>query len=112
GTIEDAYVVGRDDYFESLITMAGGRNTYRGPEIPYPVVSIEGIIRMAPDVIIDLAAGWAGDGSEQALSDWRHFPQVAAVRHNRLHALTADYAMVPGPRFILLLEAIAERIHE
>lgn len=111
GTIEDAFVAGRDDYFESLIAMAGGRNAYRGPEIPYPVVSIEGIIRMAPDVIIDLAAGWAGDGSEQALTDWRHFPQVAAVRHNRLHALTADYAMVPGPRFILLLEALADRIH-
>lgn len=111
GTIEDAYVAGRDDYFESLIAMAGGRNAYRGPEIPYPVVSIEGIIRMAPDVIIDLAAGWADDGSEQALTDWRHFPQIAAVRHNRIHALTADYAMVPGPRFILLLEALAERIH-
>jgi iron complex transport system substrate-binding protein len=111
GTIEDTFVAGRDDYFESLITMAGGRNAYRGPAIPYPVVSIEGIIRMAPDVIIDLAAGWAGHRSEQALADWRHFLQVAAVRHNRIHALTADYATIPGPRFILLLEALAERIH-
>lgn len=111
GTIEDLFVAGRDDYFESLIAMAGGQNAYHGPAVPYPVVSIEGIIRMAPDVIIDLAAGWAGDRSEQALTDWRHFPQIAAVRHERVYALTADYAAIPGPRFILLLESLAERIH-
>jgi len=111
GAIEDAYVVGRDDYFESLITMAGAQNAYRGPDMPYPVVSIEGIIRMAPDVIIDLAAGWADARSEEVLDDWRRFPQISAVRRNRVYALTADHAPVPGPRFILLLEALAERIH-
>ena len=110
GTIEDVYIAGRDAYFEQLIEMAGGRNAYRGPPVPYPVVSVEGIIRIAPEVIIDLAAGRDPDRAEQAMADWRRFPQIEAVARNRLYALTADYAMIPGPRFVLLLEALAERI--
>ena len=110
-TIVDAYVAGHDDYFESLIEMAGGRNAYRGPAIAYPVVSVEGIIRIAPEVIIDLAAGREADRDERPMADWRRFPQIDAVAHNRVHALTGDYAVIPGPRFVLLLEALAERIH-
>ncbi len=111
GTIEDVYIAGRDAYFEQLIEMAGGRNAYRGPAIPYPVVSVEGIIRIAPEVIIDLAAGRDPDRAEQAMADWQRFPQIDAVARKRLYALTADYAVIPGPRFVLLLEALAERIH-
>ena len=112
GTIEDAYVAGHDAYFEELIAMAGGRNAYRGPAIPYPVVSVEGMIRIAPEVIIDLAAGRAAAGPEGALADWRRFPQIEAVARGQVYALDAGYAMIPGPRFVLLLEALAERIHE
>ncbi len=111
GTIEDAYVAGHDEYFEQLIEMAGGRNAYRGPAIPYPVVSVEGMIRIAPEVILDLAAGRAGDRAEEVMADWRRFPQIDAVARGRVYALHADYAIIPGPRFILLLEALAERIH-
>ncbi len=111
GLLEDAYVAGRDDYFEHLIEMAGGRNAYRGIAMPYPVVSIEGILRIAPEVIIDLAAGRAEGQIDQAMAAWQRFPQIEAVRQGRVHALAADYAMIPGPRFVLLLEALAERIH-
>ncbi len=112
GTIEDPFVAGRDAYFEELIEMAGGRNAYRGPAIPYPVISVEGMIRIAPEVIIDLAAGRAAAGTEQALAEWERFPQIEAVARGRVYALDANYAMIPGPRFVLLLEALAERIHD
>ncbi len=111
GGIEDVYVAGRDVYFEELIAMAGGRNAYRGPAIPYPVVSVEGMIRIAPEVIIDLAAGRAAGRAEEAMADWERFPQIEAVARGRVYALHADYAVIPGPRFVLLLEALAERIH-
>ncbi|MDY0168889.1 MAG: helical backbone metal receptor [Thermoguttaceae bacterium] len=111
GTIQDTYMAGRDDYFEHLIELAGGRNAYRGPAIPYPVVSVEGIIRISPEVIIDLAAGRIPEHTAQAIADWQRFPQIDAVAQQRIYALSGDYAMIPGPRFVLLLEALAERIH-
>jgi iron complex transport system substrate-binding protein len=111
GTIEDVYVAGHDGYFDHLVAMAGGQNAYRGPRVAYPVVSIEGIVSMAPEVIIDLPAGEPQNADGRALADWQHCPQVPAVSRQQVYALRADYARIPGPRFILLLEALADRIH-
>jgi iron complex transport system substrate-binding protein len=112
GAIEDAYIVGRDGYLDRLVHLAGGRNAYDGPAVAYPVVSAEGLIHLDPDVIIDFSAGVAGaSDAADHLSDWQSMPRLSAVRTGRIHALPGQGLLLPGPRTVDLLEALAARIH-
>ena len=112
GSIQDVYISGGNDYYHDLITMAGGNNAYQG-NIAFPAVSKEGIIRMNPEVIIDMipdidVAGW----NEKAIIDeWQSVGEVSAVQSGKVYVFTEDYVVVPGPRFILLLEKMAKVLH-
>jgi iron complex transport system substrate-binding protein len=112
GSIQDAYISGGNDYYHELITMAGGKNAYQG-DIAFPAVSKEGIIRMNPEVIIDMipdidTTGW---NEKAILDEWQSVKEVSAVQSGRVYVFTEDYVVVPGPRFILLLEKIAKVLH-
>ena len=108
GTLRDVWIAASDGYCDEIIVLAGGRNACRNRGARCPVVSIEGIVSMNPEVIVDLAAGVsAADDPEASLADWRQVAQVEAVRNHRVHVLACDYAVVPGPRFILLVEQLA-----
>ncbi len=111
--IEDVYVAGNDGHIDRLLTMAGGQNAYQGPEMPFPLVSMEGILKMDPEVILDLSAGLAAPEmpDAQVLADWRMLADVDAVRHGRVYCLREHYITVPGPRFILVLERFARLLH-
>jgi len=112
GAIEDAYVVGSDAYMERLIHLAGGQNAYRGPAVAYPVVSAEGLIYLDPEVIIDFsAATGAVDNGGDHLADWQTMPELSAVREGRIYALRQQGILLPGPRTVDLLGALAKRIH-
>ncbi len=113
GKIEDVYVAGNDGHIDRLLTMAGGQNAYQGPEMPFPVVSMEGILKMDPEVILDLSAGLAAPEmpDDQVLADWLQLAEVDAVRNGRVYCLREQYITVPGPRFILVLERFARLLH-
>lgn len=103
GGITDCYVAGPDGYLDQLIRMAGGQNVFADEVAPFPVVSVEGILHAAPDVIVELAAGQEEHVADLR-ADWTSLPGVPAVRAGRVHVLTDDFAPIPGPRFVLLLE--------
>lgn len=111
--LEDVYVAGSDGFFDSIIVLAGGRNAFPETSVRFPVVSAEGILWMNPDVILDLSSGVAQgeQGKEKMLGAWRQVADVAAVKNGRVHALDQDYALVHGPRFVLLIEDLARLIH-
>lgn len=113
GRLEDVYVAGCDGYFDTMIWIAGGRNAYRQGAVRFPVVSTEGLLKMNPQVIIDMVPGLARGqfDSETILADWQQLEQVEAVASGRVYLLDDDYAFVPGPRFIMLLEKLARMIH-
>lgn len=111
--IKSVYVAGRNGYFDELLGMAGGVNAYEDVRIKFPKVSREGLIAMNPDVVIDLVPslrkrGWE---EEDILGEWEELRGVKAVDDGRVYVLGKDYVTIPGPRFILLLEDIAEALH-
>ena len=113
GRPEDVYVAGGSPYFASVVKLSGGENVFAAETAVFPVVSTEGILHANPEVIIDLVPTVSSDGRgvESLLADWRQIPELDAVRHGRVYALDDDYASVPGPRFILLVEKVAEILH-
>ena len=113
GSLEDVYCAGRNTLYDELITCAGGVNAYSGHTIAYPVLSAEGLYHLNPDIIIDLIPDIDSRGLNKTalIDDWQSIKGVAAVKNERVHLLSSDYAVIPGPRFILFLEDMARLIH-
>lgn len=97
---------------QEYITMAGGENAYRGA-VAYPSISRENLIRMDPDVIIDLLTeeAWNKVGREKLLGQWSAYPELRAVKNRRIVILHKNKYLIPGPRFVDTVEAFARAIH-
>lgn len=116
GTLTDLIAVGRDSYLTDLLAIAGGVNVLADEGLPeYPRISMETVIRLAPDVIID--AGDMGDALEERRARqvttealWKKQP-LAASRAGRVHAVTSDAFVVPGPRVVEAAETMASWLH-
>ncbi len=113
GHLASIFVVGDDKYFDQIIEIAGGQNAYREVGVRYPVISTEGILRLNPDVIIDLVPpSMAGQLDRQTiLGAWKELEQLQAVNNGRVLVFDQGYTCVPGPRFIQLLEELARVLH-
>lgn len=113
GSLEEVYAAGRNTYFNEILNLAGAANVLENESAAYPLVSAEGIIHLNPDFIIDTITGM--DRKNLSLvkikDDWNCVPDVRAVQTRQILVLSADYAVIPGPRFFLLLKDIAGFIH-
>jgi iron complex transport system substrate-binding protein len=116
GTLSDLVAVGRDSYLHEIVTAAGGTNVLGDPSLPrYPRISMETVIRLAPDVIID--DGEMGDTPEESRQKadamvqlWRQSP-VSAGREGRVYAVVSEAFTVPGPRVVEVAETVAMWLH-
>jgi iron complex transport system substrate-binding protein len=117
GTLSDLIGVGRGSYLSDLVDVAGGVNVLGTPGLPeYPRLSMESVIRLAPDVIVD--AGDMGDTPAERLRRqgstlqlWRQQTMVAAVRGDAVHAVMSDAFVVPGPRVVEVADTLAAWLH-
>ncbi len=110
---QDIYIAGHEKYYSSLLRIAGGKNSFQGKTIPFPMVTAEGIVAMNPEIIIDLLGGAQEikTNFQSDISLWSRLDKVTAVKQRRVHILARDYVNIPGSRFILLLEDLAALIH-
>jgi iron complex transport system substrate-binding protein len=101
-------VCGREGFFEELIGLAGGRNAFE-LEIAFPALSAEGVLETNPDVIIDLWPDLKEKGVDPQTirKQWKSIPGLRA----RIEVIGESYAMIPGPRIVLLLADLVRAIH-
>lgn len=111
--IHHVYLAGQQDFYNDLLTLAGGQNVYQGTRLKVPSISTEGILRLNPQVIIDLfpEAEMHQSDLQQVKQNWYQLDQLDAVKQQRVHLIEANYATLPGPRVIDLLEDIALLLH-
>jgi iron complex transport system substrate-binding protein len=111
--INTVYIAGQNDFYNDLITLAGGTNAYKDTRLNVPSLSVEGIIQLNPDIIIDIYPE-ADDHTanlQHVLQRWQSLKHINAVNNNRIYIIEESYATIPGPRVILLLEQFARLIH-
>jgi iron complex transport system substrate-binding protein len=107
GRIQHLFVAGANSFLTEVITMAGGENVAASIGLLAPQLSAEGVIHLAPEVIIDIQI--PGRDLSRSASDWQSLGiNVSAVRNNRILTLTDDFASIPGPRTPMLIEKIAQ----
>jgi iron complex transport system substrate-binding protein len=113
GMLADLVAVGPGSYLDDLIAIAGGTNVLSPPGQPeYPKISMETVLRLDPDVIVDTVD--MGDTADerrrrQPINQrlWNGYAMLTAVRTGRIHAATSDALVVPGPRVVDAAEWVA-----
>lgn len=105
-TLSNMYIIGAGDFLNELMDVAGGKNAYEG-DIAYPGISIESVVAMNPDVIIELSAFNEGIADDKVLGLWEKFSFISAVKNRRITIIKDNLWLIPGPR----APRIAEKMH-
>jgi iron complex transport system substrate-binding protein len=79
------YTVNGNQLMSELVQLCGGRNVFADLNQLAPQITFESVIARNPEVIVS-----TDDGDPNALSDWRNWPQLQAVRTNNLYTLPAS----------------------
>ena len=110
GRLEGMVVVGKGSFLNELMQAAGGRNVMGDSPVTYPKISLEGVMRLDPDVIVDMGDMAVTTGVTQAHIDavvqlWQGQKGLRAVQAGKVFAVAADIYVVPGARVIEAAEA-------
>jgi iron complex transport system substrate-binding protein len=100
--------VGRGTFLDDLLHLAGGDNIADLAMQNWPRLSIEYIIAMQPEVILD---GAMGSDANTPAGFWARYPTIPAVRDRQVFGYPEDPMLHPGPRVWQSLQILARRIH-
>jgi len=102
--------VNRSTTHHDVIELAGGRNLAEDQPVTYPRLSLEEVIRRAPEVIVisSMERGWE---HERARRQWFRWTAIPAVRNGRVYAINSDLIDRAAPRVVKGLEEMARLIH-
>lgn len=103
-------VAGADTLQDHLIGLAGGQNVAASVGRGYPMLSLERVMTMAPEVII-ISSMADPKGAEQEKEKWKRWKEIPAVSNGRIHVLDGDVIDRPSPRVVDGLEELAGMIH-
>ncbi|NLF24253.1 MAG: ABC transporter substrate-binding protein [Deltaproteobacteria bacterium] len=111
--LASVYISGTDGYYSELVEIAGGRNVFKNKTANAAQISIEGLLALNPEVIIEIIPhldrhGW---NKAEIIQLWQELPHIAALKQGHVHVITGSWSDVPGPRFVLLLEELLKAIH-
>lgn len=103
---------GPSSYLGELLQAVGGRNALEGDRLPaYPRISLETVMRLDPDVIIDAAAmadriEETAALRERVLRPWLLRKDLKAVKRDGVYPVFTEAFTLPGPRMIETLDFI------
>ena len=90
------FTVNRQHIISHIIELCGGENIFKELNVISPQVDIESIIQRNPSVII---AG-VGEGRTDWLSEWLRWPNIDAVKNQRIYGINADLIVRHTPRIL------------
>ena len=112
--LRNIYASGGIGFLHDMLDAAGGENVFEDIKSENVAqVSSETILTAAPDVIIEIR--YAEYMREDVLDDernvWRRLSTLPAVRSGRIHFVTGNRFVVPGPGVIEATEELARVLH-
>ncbi|MDR1482189.1 MAG: helical backbone metal receptor [Synergistaceae bacterium] len=107
------YVAGPRSFYNDLLNEAGTANAFE-EDLPYASISLEGLLRLDPDLIIELVGehGMTGVDSRSILDQWKNLSDLRAAREGDVAVIRGDFTLRAGPRYPLILESFGKTIHE
>ena len=106
------HVAGRGSFYDDLLTRSGAVNAYE-QGAAYAQISREGLLRLDPDVIIELIGEHGMEApTENIISRWEAMPDIRAARNSRVSVIRGDFTLRAGPRYPQILDAFIKAIHD
>jgi iron complex transport system substrate-binding protein len=93
--LDPLMAAGPGTFIDELLTLAGGRNVLHDLDILWPRISLEEVVRRAPDVVI--VASVAVRDPAALLADRPGWREVPAILAGAVHAVDPDRMNRPGP---------------
>jgi iron complex transport system substrate-binding protein len=100
--------VGAGTYLDEIMRIARADNIAADVGEQWPHLSMEYIIAMRPQVVLD---GSMGTDPSSSSDFWGKYPAIPAVRDHRVFGYAVDPILHAGPRVGQSLEIIARMIH-
>lgn len=101
--------VGTNTFIHELIVIAGGDNLAKGP-IPYPRFSREQVLSLAPEIFI-ITSMSRGEVFERVKIEWSRWPEMSAIKNQRIFLVDSNLFDRPTPRLVEGLEVLGRLIH-
>ena len=110
---EPLRVAGRNTFVNELIELAGGENAIGQTVQQYPSISTEELLVCGADVIIQSAMDTSNLEQQQQAAQmfWKKYPNLPAVKNNRIYVVDSDTMLRLGPRLPQGVEIIARFLH-
>lgn len=109
GTLEDIYVIGRNNYIDELITLAGGDNVVKNQRNALKITK-EAIFSFNPDVIIEINHQKL-DREDEILDIWNSLNTVNAVKNNQVYVLSSQVLLHPSQRIVDGAQTLTDILH-
>jgi iron complex transport system substrate-binding protein len=115
GILTNLIGVGPGAYLGELLEIAGASNVLKDTPIAYPHISMETVVRLNPDIILDASMmGEAGVNpgplEERLRQPWFAHRELVAVRNGTVFGLSDGSLVTPGPRVVDGVAAIRVKI--
>ena len=104
--LKNMYIIGKNDFLNDLLEIAGGVNAYQGT-INYPNISMETVILLNPDFILEISAHYEGIADERVFALWRPFKMLAAVQKRQIKIIRQSFWLRPGARIGMIATELA-----
>ena len=103
---EPLFVAGGGSFLDEMIAMAGARNLGAALGETWPRTSVEWLVGVAPQIILD-----SDSDPAPAVAFWARWPSIPAVAQRRVVAIDAGDVTLPGPDLDRALLKLARALH-
>jgi iron complex transport system substrate-binding protein len=110
---EPLRVAGRSTFVNELINMVGGENAVGTTIAQYPQIGSEELLACGAEVVIQAAMSGGSIPQQQKAAEafWSRYPNLPAVKNNRIYVVNPDIVLRLGPRLPQGLKMIANCLH-
>lgn len=101
---KDIYIAGNNLYFSEIIELAGVKNAFFSTSAKQPVLSLEGLISLNPDILIVLSpfSKKMQISKDEIKKTWASLP-INAAKKSSIYVIDEDYSSMPSDRIVLFL---------
>jgi iron complex transport system substrate-binding protein len=113
GVVRSVWAAGPTTFYSEILELAGGRNAVEGGITVYPELSVEGLLAIDPDAIIEVTAELEARGvdARTVRAEWASLQTLRAVRSGAVHVFDQEWMVIPGPRVARIVESFARALH-